>query len=58
MIAVLILMGLVAAGILVGFMAVQSAPVGYQNESGFHYGPGHEPEHAELSTAVSQPHLA
>ena len=39
MIAVLILSGLVVAGLILGFVATATAPVGYQDEGGFHYGP-------------------
>jgi hypothetical protein len=35
MIAVLILFGLIVAGLCVGFVATAKAPVGYQDETGF-----------------------
>jgi hypothetical protein len=38
MIAVLILFGLIVAGLCVGFVATAKAPVGYQDETGFHFG--------------------
>ncbi len=58
MIAVLILIGLVVAGLVIGFAAVNNAPTGYQDETGFHYGPGQEHGHEELATAVAQARLA
>ena len=53
MIAVLILAGLVAAGLLIGYVATATAPVGFQDETGFHYGPGETDRHAELTAAVA-----
>jgi hypothetical protein len=38
MIAVLILFGLIVAGLCVGFVATAKAPVGYQDATGFHFG--------------------
>jgi hypothetical protein len=38
MIAVLILFGLIAAGLGIGLVATAKAPVGYQDETGFHFG--------------------
>jgi hypothetical protein len=65
MIAVLILLGFVAAGILVGLFATAAAPVGYQDEQGFHYGPEHQTaqnkktaKKAAYSYGVSEPRLA
>jgi hypothetical protein len=40
MITALILLGLVATGLTVGFLATATAPMGFQDESGFHFGPG------------------
>jgi hypothetical protein len=64
MIAVLILLGFVAFGIVIGLFATTTAPVGYQDEDGFHYGPEHETARVqtqnkkEFSCGVSQPRLA
>jgi hypothetical protein len=58
MIAVLIITGFVAAGLLIGLVATAIAPVGYEDETGFHYGPEHEMAHEELACGVTQPKLA
>jgi len=62
MIAVLILSGLVVVGLILGFVATATAPVGYQDEVGFHYGPEHatseEREPARVPPAVGEPRLA
>jgi hypothetical protein len=55
MIAVLILIGFVVAGLIIGFLATSHAPVGFQDKSGFHFGPDHEPVHQEFASGVSQP---
>ncbi|HET7625743.1 MAG TPA: hypothetical protein VFM25_10820 [Verrucomicrobiae bacterium] len=39
MITALIILGLVATGLAVGFLATATAPMGFQDESGFHFGP-------------------
>jgi hypothetical protein len=36
---VLITVGLVAAGMMVELFAAATAPLGYQDENGFHFGP-------------------
>ena len=38
MIAVLIIVGLSAVGLGIGLIAAATAPAGYQDETGFHYG--------------------
>jgi len=53
MIALLIILGLVTAGLVIGFAATATAPVGFQDESGFHYGP--DQEEAEYPVAVAHP---
>ena len=41
--AVIVTAGLVAAGLIWGLIATAMAPVGYEDEAGFHYGkPGGE----------------
>lgn len=58
MIAVLIVFGLVAVGLIVGLIATARAPMGYEDEAGFHFGrEGAAPE-AEYSYRVPQPKLA
>jgi hypothetical protein len=39
MIVALIILGLAGAGVALGLFAVTSAPVGFQDEKGFHFGP-------------------
>jgi hypothetical protein len=39
MIVALIVVGLAAAGVIMGLFAATAAPVGYQDEKGFHFGP-------------------
>jgi hypothetical protein len=39
MIVALIILGFALAGVVLGFFAVTAAPVGYQDEKGFHFGP-------------------
>lgn len=38
MTALIIVLGFVAVGLIVGSMATSSAPVGYEDENGFHFG--------------------
>ncbi len=38
MIAVAVVFGFVAVGLFVGLVATAVAPLGYQDETGFHYG--------------------
>lgn len=57
MIAVLTILGFVAAGLLIGFSAMASAPVGFQDDQGFHFGPDQDRAHEEFASAVSQPGL-
>ncbi len=38
MIAVLVIFGLSLAGLAVGLIAASMAPVGYQDDQGFHFG--------------------
>jgi hypothetical protein len=58
MIAVLIIMAFVAAGLIIGLVATAAAPVGYEDETGFHYGPEQDGAHEELTCGVTQPKLA
>jgi len=59
MIALLILSGLVVGGLILGLILTETAPLGYQDASGFHYGQPHgspQPEMPEL--ALPQPKFA
>lgn len=47
MIAGLIILGLVVAGVALGLYALTSAPVGFQDEKGFHFGPDQAPKTQE-----------
>jgi hypothetical protein len=38
MIAALIVVGIAASGVVLGLYAAMSAPVGYQDQAGFHFG--------------------
>ena len=56
MIAVFLILGLVVVGIGIGLVATASAPLGYQDETGFHLGqPEGEFAGEELSYACSVP---
>ncbi|HEU5125332.1 MAG TPA: hypothetical protein VFW05_14865 [Verrucomicrobiae bacterium] len=55
MIAVFTIIGFVAAGLVIGFSAMASAPVGFQDENGFHFGPDQDQAHEEFASGVSQP---
>lgn len=57
MIAVLIIFGLIAAGFAIGFLAALSAPVGYQDETGFHFGEQHGAVEEDFPYRVPQPEL-
>lgn len=35
----LIVIGFIAAGLIIGLFATATAPVGYEDENGFHFGP-------------------
>ena len=39
MIVALVILGFALAGVVLGLFAVTAAPVGYQDEKGFHFGP-------------------
>jgi hypothetical protein len=39
MIAVIVLLGFAVVGLAIGMIVAASAPVGYQDEKGFHFGP-------------------
>jgi len=56
MIALLLVIGFVAIGIVIGLFAATTAPVGYQDETGFHYGPSEVKE--QVVCPVTEPKLA
>jgi hypothetical protein len=58
MIAFLIILGLVAVGMIIGLIAVAAAPDGYQDETGFHYGPEHDQKEEVFAGQVTEPRLA
>ena len=39
MIVAIVILGFAAAGVILGMFAAAAAPVGYQDEKGFHFGP-------------------
>jgi len=55
MIAALIIVGFVVAGVVLGLFAAASAPVGFQDEKGFHFGP-EQTMHAEENFAFEVHH--
>ena len=58
MIAVLCLSGLVVVGLILGLFATANAPLGYQDEAGFHYGPEHATTEEQMPARVPEPKLA
>ncbi|HHY86190.1 MAG TPA: hypothetical protein GYA07_11775 [Verrucomicrobia bacterium] len=56
MIAVLVVLGLIAAGFVIGLIATATAPVGYEDETGFHYGPEQAPRKRDIPCVVSAAH--
>ena len=58
MIIAITIVGLIGAGLIIGLVATATAPLGYQDEAGFHYGQpdGHCAE--ELPLEMPQPKLA
>lgn len=57
MIAALIIFGLIAGGYTIGLLAAAAAPVGYQDETGFHYGRQEGATEEEFPCGVPQPKL-
>lgn len=60
MIIALIIIGLTAIGLVIGLVAASNAPVGYQDEAGFHFGPEYATATAqkEVAHGVRQPRFA
>lgn len=48
-------MGFTVAGVVLGLFAVKTAPVGFQDEKGFHFGP-EQTMHAEETLAFEVHH--
>jgi hypothetical protein len=57
-IVAIIIVGFVAAGLIIGLVATATAPVGYQDETGFHYGHPHSERAEDLPLEIPQPKLA
>jgi hypothetical protein len=55
MIVALIIAGLTVAGVVLGLFAVTAAPVGFQDEKGFHFGPD-KAVHTEETFALDISH--
>jgi hypothetical protein len=58
MIMAYIIFGLVAAGLGIGLVAAAKAPLGYQDESGFHYGYEQDAPVEQISCRMPEPKLA
>ena len=58
MIAGLILLSLVAIGIISGLFATASAPVGFQDEQGFHFGSENEATQSTYSYPHAEPQVS
>lgn len=58
MIIALFIVGLSAIGLIVGLVAASNAPVGYQDDNGFHFGPEHVTAQEELARGAHQPKFA
>ena len=56
MIAALVVGGLFVMGLVLGLVAAKTAPVGFQDEKGFHFGPEQTAAHSEPTFAFEVPH--
>jgi len=58
MIVALFILGFVVLGVVIGFLSTATAPVGYEDEHGFHFGPeeraARNESAAELSAAENR----
>lgn len=54
----LIIVGLTAIGLVIGLVAASNAPVGYQDEAGFHFGPEYVTAQEEIGRGVREPNFA
>ena len=55
MIAVAVVFGLVAVGLIIGLVAAAVAPLGYQDEAGFHYGRPNGERAEDVPLGMPQP---
>lgn len=55
MIAGLVIAGFAVTGVVLGMFVAKTAPVGYQDEKGFHFG-ADQPAHASETFAFEVPH--
>jgi hypothetical protein len=58
MIVAFVIFGLVAAGLGIGLVATAKAPLGYQDESGFHFGYEQDAPVEETPCRMPEPKLA
>ncbi len=58
MIALLLILSLMAIGMFIAFAAAATAPMGYEDEAGFHFGPDHSSTQEELVWGIRQPQHA
>jgi hypothetical protein len=56
MIAVIVLLGFALAGLVVGMVVAATAPVGYQDEKGFHFGPENTVPNTQETFALEVSH--
>jgi len=57
MTAVLIIFGLIAVGLGIGLIVTATAPLGYQDETGFHFGQQQGASREDIPYGVPQPKL-
>ena len=58
MIVALTIVGFVVVGLTAGLFLTASAPLGYQDDSGFHYGQPDGKLEEEIPVGIPQPKLA
>ena len=58
MIAMLFILGFTGLGLSIAMGAAAAAPVGYEDETGFHYGPEHVTAQEEVAWEASHPQHA
>ena len=57
MVTLLVMIGVVSMGFFIGLIATAMAPVGYQDESGFHFGNEQGSSAEEFAYPMPQPKL-
>lgn len=45
-------------GLVIGLVAASNAPVGYEDEAGFHFGPAYVTAQEEIARGVREPKFA